>query len=443
MAQDLVLPRFESDTVEFKEKWSESSKKAISAFLNSSGGTVYFGVNDEGQVVGIEKEDVDKLLNTISLVTRQGFRPAADALVRSRVCEVEGRWVVATTVLAGTELPYYATLKGEGTRAYIRRGPACFEITDSERRDLIRRSETRDWDVLPSALQNLTFEAAKRMFDEQGIEFSERKYALLGLIDSNGFYTNLALLLSDQCPAQTRVGFFEGTERGVASSGIETLTGSILKQMQQALKLLSESQRQDLGIRAFTVAADGTRVEDEDYPAKAVREAIVNAFAHRDYSLDLQAFVSMFSDRMEVFTFGGLPKGVLASQLEEGASACRNGKLADLLMRLGYMERYGLGIPSIFASYKPYGLKPRIQVDPNRIVMVLPKLAKRPAGLTNDQTKIWNLLQQGTGSRAAIQKLLGWSMSKTTILLNQLLGRDLIERLGSGRNTKYRIKERA
>ena len=80
MSQEIVIPPFETDTVEFKTQWTESAKKAISAFLNSSGGTIYFGVDDAGNVLGIPQSQVDKLLNTISIVTRQGLRPAADAV---------------------------------------------------------------------------------------------------------------------------------------------------------------------------------------------------------------------------------------------------------------------------------------------------------------------------------------------------------------------------
>ena len=176
------------------------------------------------------------------------------------------------------------------------------------------------------------------------------------------------------------------------------------------------------------------------FPPKAVREAVVNAFAHRDYSTGLQAFISVFSDRMEIFTFGGLPKGVLASQLEEGASACRNGKLADLLMRFGLMERYGLGIPSIFAAYKAYALRPEIQVDPNRILMTLPKLPAQNLGLTGDPSVLYSiLLQRGDSSRADLQRQTGWSLSKTTLVLNQLLAQKLIVRVGAGRSTQYRV----
>lgn len=306
MSQEIVIPPFETDTVEFKTQWTESAKKAISAFLNSSGGTIYFGVDDAGNVLGIPQSQVDKLLNTISIVTRQGFRPAADALVRTRVHEIKGRYVVVATVLAGTDLPYYATIKGEGSRAYIRRGPACFEVTDEERRQLILRSDRRDWDSLPASQQNLSFLETKRLFDEQNIEFSERKFPIWGMTDDNGFYTNLAYLLSDQCSAQTRVGFFDGTDKASDVTSITTFCGSVLHQLNQVLTLLLGES--DQRIEAFSIGADGTRQAMHRFPPKAVREAVVNAFAHRDYSTGLQAFISVFSDRMEIFTFGGCPR---------------------------------------------------------------------------------------------------------------------------------------
>ena len=249
---------------------------------------------------------VDKLLNTISIVTRQGFRPAADSLVRTRVHEIKGRYVVVATVLAGTDLPYYATIKGEGSRAYIRRGPACFEVTDEERRQLILRSDRRDWDSLPASQQNLSFLETKRLFDEQNIEFSERKFPIWGMTDDNGFYTNLAYLLSDQCSAQTRVGFFDGTDKASDVTSITTFCGSVLHQLNQVLTLLLGES--DQRIEAFSIGADGTRQAMHRFPPKAVREAVVNAFAHRDYSTGLQALSVYFQIEWKFSPLGGCPR---------------------------------------------------------------------------------------------------------------------------------------
>lgn len=432
------IPQFESDTVEFKTQWAESAKEALSAFLNSSGGTIYFGVSDTGDVIGLNKEQVDEVQRNVAVVTRQGFRPAADSFVRTRVLAEKDRSVVEVSVLAGSEPPYYTTIREKGSRAYIRRGPACFEITDAERRELIRRSDTRSWDELPAREQELTFNATKAYFDSQAMEFSERKYGLLGMTDARGFYTNLAFLVSDQCTVQTRIGWFDGTDRGSTAHKIVTLKGSVLTQLDEAMKLLLAPDV----IKAFTIGDDGRRKTKEDFPRVAVREALVNAFAHRDYSTGLQAFVSVFSNRMEFFTYGGLPKGVLESQLEEGASACRNEKVVDLLIRFDLMERYGLGIPNMFAAYRPYSLRPEIKVDPNRILIVLPRLPQTDnSRLSDDENVVCGLLSQhGVLPRSAIQKSTGWSVSKTTILLNQLMVQNVIERVGAGRNTVYRLK---
>lgn len=122
------------------------------------------------------------------------------------------------------------------------------------------------------------------------------------MTDDNGFYTNLAYLLSDQCSAQTRVGFFDGTDKASDVTSITTFCGSVLHQLNQVLTLLLGEP--DQRIEAFSIGADGTRQAMHRFPPKAVREAVVNAFAHRDYSTGLQAFISVFSDRMEIFTFG-------------------------------------------------------------------------------------------------------------------------------------------
>lgn len=441
MTEELKIPTFESDTAEFKIAWSETAKKSMSAFLNGAGGTIYFGVDDSGKAVGVPREAVDKLLTTIAVVSRKGMQPPADRYIKAKVHAVGERFIVAATVLPGPDLPYYATIKEEGTRAYVRRGPACFEITDEERIELIRRSDRRDWDVRPALQQQLTFEETKKFFDSQNIQFDERKFPILKVVDENGFYTNLGFLLSDQCDAETRIGFFDGIDKSSTPTNIWSLKGPILSQLKEAMRILYNEFKYSSKIENFDLRPDGTREEAEIYPKKAVREAMVNAFAHRDYSNGLQAFITGFADRLEIFTFGGLPKGVKESQLEEGASACRNNALADLFWRLGLMERYGLGIPSMYAAYRSYGMRPEILIDSNRIRIVLPKLPQRVANLTNDEEKVRNIiLQRGLIPRKDIQEATGFSMSKTTMILNALLIKGVIERIGTGRNTRYQIK---
>lgn len=435
---------YENETTEFKEEWTESAKKTICAFANSYGGTIYFGVRDDGVAIGIPDNKVDRLIRIVADVARYGVVPSADHLVRCLKSESEGKTILEVRVSAGPDMPYAVKIKDEGTRVFVRRGAACYEATDEELRQLYRNSNPVALEQRVSRLQELSFRETEAFFAKQEIAFAESKMQILGLKTQDGLYTNLAYWLSDQCAVETKLGFFAGDSKASSTQELLVYQGSVLKQYEQVLERIVNRFGTSLRVETFAsvdLLRSGRRVEVEEYPLVAVREALVNAFAHRDYGIDAPSFVSVHSDRIEIFTYGGLPQPLQVEDLRSGVSFCRNNKLAGLLMRLKLMEGYGMGFPKIYDAYARYGMEPMIDATPRWMKVSLPRVTLEAPDLSDLGQRIMRCLRtNGRMSRAALQKeAAGGSYARVIAELKTLQEKGLIAKVGSGPKVLYQV----
>ncbi len=143
---------------------------------------------------------------------------------------------------------------------------------------------------------------------------------------------------------------------------------------------------------------------------------------------------------MELVSFGGLPPDSDEAHLREGISVPRNARLADLLMRLSAMEKYGIGIPTIFGAYQPLGLEPRLICAPTLIKIILPRVRAFPVNLTEREQQVTDFLKKNPdASSRAVQDFLGMSYATRFNTLQALLKKNVIARTGSGRTTRYRL----
>lgn len=436
------IPAAEGPTVEFKLAWSDTAKESFDAFLNTSGGQVFFGVTDDGDVVGVDNADLVE--RSIISVFRFAMHPQADSLCKVTRSSINGKTVVIAHVLEGANPPYFVTVSKDqvkSRRCYMRHGSSNFEVNDEELKALYRKADPTPYELKPSLEQDLSFTALEKYFTAAGIEFSENKYRVLGLTTPSGFYTNLAFWVSDQSTIQTRVGFFSGTNKATNAGGILTFQGCIVDQYNRIRQLLNNRFGFSYEIAAFDLRRDGTRNEVKEYPEAAIREALVNMFAHRDYSITAPSTITCFSDRIELLSFGGLLPGADPELLRLGASMPRNPMLADMLLRLSAMEKYGIGIPLMFASYEPYGLEPKLLEFPRALMIVLPKITLHPEHLNAVEKEVFAFLRRnGPVGRSEIQAALHRSYGSTINTLNSMTDKGVIVREGSGRLTRYRIR---
>lgn len=288
----------ESETVELKAIVVDDIQKEIIAFANSSGGTLYVGVQDDGAVVGLDSPDDASL--QISNMVRDSIKPDVTMFVHYQTIEKDGKQVIKVDVQRGTDRPYYLTKKGmrpEGV--YVRQGYSSVPASDNAIRQMIKETDGDRFEEMRALNQNLTFlDATKELF-KRNVAFGPEQIRTLKLIDRDGLYSNLGLLLSDQCTHTIKVAVFQGTDQTTFRDRRE-FEGSLIKQMNDAYDFL------DFHNQTHATIDKLIRVDNRDYPEVAVREALLNLIVHRDYSFSASALISIYSDRIEFISIGGL-----------------------------------------------------------------------------------------------------------------------------------------
>ena len=429
----------ESMNVELKEILTSELKKEVVAFANTCDGIIYIGVNDKGEVIGVENSD--DIIERAGASIRNAIKPDVSMYVTLNVEQVENKNIVVIRVQRGVSRPYYIAEKGlKPSGVYIRQGNSSVPASEDYIRQMIKETDGDSFEKLRSLNQELTFNYADMIFKNADISFGDIQKKTLGIIGEDNLYTNLGLLLSDQCVHTLKIAIFEGKEKGIFKDRKE-FKGSLLKQITEAFEyidLLNKTQATFEGL---------IRKDERDYPVEAIREALLNAVVHREYSFGASTLVNIYEDRIEFLSLGGIISGLSLEAVMLGVSQSRNEKLADIFYRLHLIEAYGTGIQKILLNYKNYNLKPVFKAETGAFQVILPNIhyqseteeniEKQPLGLDDEYKKIINFLEQGTKSRKEIQEYIELSQSKIITMLRELLSLGLIVKIGNGKNTKY------
>lgn len=418
----------ESDKLEFKREVNDSIIKEVIAFANTTGGTIIIGYDDNGVPVGLSnaKEDLEKVSNKL----HDAIEPNVDFLVSLKIDKIDDKEIIVIEILQGTNKPYYIKSKGmipEGV--YIRFGNTSRPSTSDMIRQMIVESSGITFEKNISSNQELTFIYAEKLFKEKGLAFGDVEKKNLGLITDKGLYTNLALLLSDECPYTIKMAVYPDNTKKEFLDSKETMTGSVLQSLEEAysyLKLNNKVSSKIIGI---------DRTDTYDYSNEVLRECLLNTIGHRDYEISGSTLIHIFKDSIEFLSLGGLVKGLTVDDIKIGSSASRNPKLINILHRLGFVEAYGSGIPRIMEAYSLSLEKPKIIVAPNSFLIKIPKLKN-----SSDETKITNHLKNyDIITREEVEKLLNVQKVKAVSILNNLLENNIIVKEGKSKNTFYRL----
>ena len=431
----------EGKTVEFKREYMDDIKYAVVAFANTEGGKLYIGINDDGTACGVDHVD-DTMLRLTNMI-RDTVRPDVTMFTDCSIEKIDNKDVVALTVQRGTARPYYLHSKGvrpEGV--YVRQGASSVPASETAILNMIRETSGDCYEDARSLNQQLTFEKTAAYFAKKGVEFGEAQKRTLNIIGPDGTYTNLGMLLSDQCTHTIKMAVFEGSKKSVFKDRKE-LTGSLLEQLDDAYTYIDQFNH----TRAEFEGLD--RIDKRDYPAEALREALLNALVHRDYSVSGSTLISIFDGRIEFVTIGGLVRGISYDDIMLGVSALRNKRLANVFYRLKLIEAYGTGIMKINECYADLPVKPIIEVSNNAFKITLPNInfqeEMHEVVVKNERMKmvISLLWKKDSIVRKDVDDLLGVSQSTSSILLREMLDSGLLVKEGKGRSLKYRLKTKS
>ena len=444
----------ESETVELKEVVVDDIKKEIIAFANCDGGKLYIGVRDDGMVIGLDNADSVSL--QISNMVRDAIKPDITMFLHYETIVENGKNVVAVDIQRGTDRPYYLAKKGmrpEGV--YVRHGYSSVPATDTAIRRMIKETDGDRFEAMRCLNQDLTFETTKKEFDLRKTDFGPQQMRTLKLIDQDGLYSNLALLLSDQCVHTIKVAVFQGTDQTIFKDRRE-FTGSLMQQMNEVYDFIDFRNQTRATIEKLY------RVDVRDYPEVAVREALLNLLVHRDYSFSASAFISIYEDRIEFVSIGGLMPGIDLEDVMVGISVCRNQDLANVFYRLHLIEAYGTGMGKIMKAYESMQIKPVIETTKNAFKIILPNInakcetenatVKTKSGtpvtvhtekeLSDEEEKILEYARKhGAITRNDVIGLLEVSASTAVRMIRKMVKTNLLEQKGKARNTHYTIAE--
>ena len=425
----------ETENIEFKSQFTEDIYKEVIAFANTDGGIVYVGIDNNGNAVGLT--DVDQEYTRITNGIRDAIMPDVTMFVRFTIQENK---VVRITVSEGSNKPYY--LKGKGLKpsgVYVRQGTSSIPASPEQIRQMIKESDGDTFEEMRSMEQELTFEAAQRAFSLYGVEWGAEKYRSLGITQKkDGIYTNLALLLSDQCAHTTKIAVFSDDARTVFRDSKE-FTGSIFKQFEDAVNYLA------LCNKTSSVIKGVIRTDKQDYPEEAIREALLNAIVHRDYSFSGSIIINVTDNKMEFISLGGLLPGLSPDDIRSGISQPRNKNLAEVFHRLRLIESYGTGIRRIFNLYADCPEQPQIEVTPNTFKIVLPNMnavataaPKQASPVTAQMQKVLDYISEhGQITDEEVQSLLGIKKTRAFELMKQMRNAGLVQMVGRGAGKKY------
>ena len=414
----------ETRTLEFMETITNTFLKTVSAFSNYDGGTVLFGVDDDGNIKGLR--DVKQACLDIENKINDSITPQPDYTL-----EIQNNdQTIKLTVKSGLQKPYLYKSK-----AYKRNDTATIEVDTLEFSRLVLDGKNIRFEELPCKDQELSFEILHRKLKETvRIEnFNKDTLKTLNLYDDVNGFNNAAGLLADKnhFPGIDIVKFGENISIIQKRSTFENV--SVLEVYEKAIEVFRDYYQ-------YEVIQGADRKKMEKIPEAAFREAIANALIHRVWDVDSQIRVSMFDDRIEIVSPGGLPSGSTEEEYLSGKlSVLRNRNLANVFYRLGFVDIFGTGITRIKQLYAEGLIKPDFEVSENAIKIMLPVFEKN-ADLTEDEIIIYKLLSKTMLKPISeVAPYVPFGKSKTTKLLKEMCQKGVITVEGKGKSTKYII----
>lgn len=428
----------ENQQVEFKREYTDDIKREIVAFLNSNDGTVFIGIDDNGTAVGVD--DPDEVMKRVSQSVRNGIRPDCMRFIHINSETSDGKTIVRINVVKGTQTPYYLGDKGiRPNGVFVRLGSTTVQAQENVIRDLVRRADGDSYERRVSYRQDLTFSAAESAFASAGVAFGDNQKHTLGIINSDGFFTDLGLLISDQCEHSIKCAIFEGETKEIFKDRKE-FGGSLIKQIDDVYEYINVYNK------TSSVISGKLRTDSREYPPTAVREALLNAVVHRDYAYSGSTLVNLYCNRLEIVSLGGLADGITEAAVKRGISQPRNKLLANIFYRLGYIEAYGTGIPRIYGAYSDRSVKPELSVSDGVFIIELPNImyADRAAESHNmHERKIIAYLTSHDGiSKEEAAKLIDTKVQRAYGVLRKMENDGVLRSVRSGKKNIYFLDRR-
>ena len=431
----------ENECCELKSILTKDIKKEIIAFANTNGGKIYIGIDDDSNIIGINNIDND--IQALTGMINEGIKPSLIEYTKIKIEQFDNVDIIVIEIQSSPNKPYYLADKGlKPSGVYLRHGSSSIQASDEIIKKMIFEHAGLRFEEMISKNQELTFEYLERKFKENNLVLAENKYRLLNIINDENKYTNLGLLLSDQCSYTIKCAIFDGTNK-ISFRDRKEFTGSILKQVDdifEYFELFNKISGKIVGLK---------RIDTRDYPEYSLREALLNAVIHRSYYFNSSIMVTLYDNKFEILSMGGLIDGITIKEIFKGVSSSRNPNLANIFYRFGYVESFGTGIGRIMDSYEGYDKKPIFDTTENTFSITLPNMNYQEItgkssivvpNMSQEDIIISYIREYNKISRNEAEKLLNVSKTRAYEVLNNMLEKNVIKKENAGKNTYYVLK---
>ena len=438
-----MIDIIENSRVEFKTKLVDDLEENIIGFLNSKdGGNIYIGVADSGKIIGLNG-NIDLLQRKIKDRIISNIEPSVLGLFDIEVLETDNKKYLNIIVARGLEKPYH--LKGmrmTPDSCFIRIGSSNERMDEHLINKLFRERTKNSLKNIVSPNQNLTFRDLKIYYTEKGFDVGENFEKQLDFYTADGKYNYVAYLLADENRVSIKVAKYAGTDVDELIENYEFGYCSLVKATHRVLeKFITEN-------KIFAKITYPERKEQPMYDYKAVREVIINAIVHNDWSNEYPPKFEFFSDRLEVSSFGGIQNEFTEEEFLQGYSAPKNPELMRVFKDLELVEHLGTGIRRILKRYDksiyrffPHFIIVSIKYNENNFkynnqsVNVIPYL-----NLTKVQEGIISLIEDRPSiTQEEMAKLLGVTSRTIRNHIKYLVDKEYIIRIGADKNGKWAV----
>jgi predicted HTH transcriptional regulator len=335
----------ESNRIEYKQQLTDDLEKEAIAFLNyKEGGVIYIGIDKTGDSVGVS--DIDSDMLKIKDRLKNNIMPSCMGLFDVAVETIDSKEVIKITLASGTEKPYDIKKLGMSEKGcYIRTGTAAEPMTARQIEYLFAKRVRNSLGKIQSPRQDLTFEQLKIYYEAAGKTLNSQFPKNLELLTDQGKLNYVAYLMADVNGMSMKVAKYNGKDRVHLAENYEYGYCSLVKATKQIL------EKVELENKTFAKITPKERIETRLWDMIALREAIINAIVHNDYTREVPPKVEFFDDRIEITSYGGLPDGLSEEDFFEGVSMPRNKEIMRIFKDLELVEQLGSGVPRILQSY--------------------------------------------------------------------------------------------
>ena len=341
----------ESKNIEYKRQVTPELEKEVVAFLNTNeGGFIYIGIDKTGKTIGVPNPDAVQL--ELKDHFKNNILPSCMGLFDILLEKRDDKNIVKIIVAGGYEKPYYIKKYGLSEKgAFIRIGSASEPMPSRQIEELFTKRTRYSIGKIKSPKKDLRFQQLQIYYQSMGKTLNEQFARNLELLNEDGDYNYVAYLMNDINNISVRVARYAGTNQVDLIQNEEYGHESLIKATQQVLDKLN------LENRTFTKITYKQRIERRLWNPVALREAVINAFVHNDYTYEVAPKFEIFKDRLVITSCGGLPYGISQEEFFSGTSIPRNKELMRIFRDVELVEHLGSGIPRILQSYPKESFK--------------------------------------------------------------------------------------